>query len=328
MNCHQVQSNLSLYLYGELDFAQEEALEEHLSSCAFCELAVAREKSWHAALHSEGASAPLDLLSECRQELRTAIAKSSARSPGKERRPFGFFRGWRDAFPTIAAAWPARAMAASFLLSVGFWAGHWMGGNRGWNGYPHFAQPIQMGVLQPYTHVRDVRPGESGRIRIVVDEGREGELTGSITDDRVKQLLLTATQDPEDPAVRVYSVEMLSGQTGSDVRDALLASVRSDPNAAVRLKAVEALRPFLADPLTRHALLEVLRSDSNPGVRSEAINLLLPSAGHTNLNRDTITALEQIAISDQSDDYVRFRCVQILRAVNNPLDTDYPLDTY
>jgi anti-sigma factor RsiW len=42
MNCQQVQTNLSLYLYGELEFAAEEELEKHLEGCSFCQLALAR----------------------------------------------------------------------------------------------------------------------------------------------------------------------------------------------------------------------------------------------------------------------------------------------
>ena len=38
MTCQEVQASLSLYLYGELDFAREEHLENHLAECAFCQL--------------------------------------------------------------------------------------------------------------------------------------------------------------------------------------------------------------------------------------------------------------------------------------------------
>ena len=44
MTCQDVQSSLSLYLYGELDFAQEEEVENHLADCAACQLSLAREK--------------------------------------------------------------------------------------------------------------------------------------------------------------------------------------------------------------------------------------------------------------------------------------------
>ena len=62
MTCQQVQKDLSLYLYGELDFAREEELETHLSECAFCQRALAREKEWHTAANAERMDVPLDLL--------------------------------------------------------------------------------------------------------------------------------------------------------------------------------------------------------------------------------------------------------------------------
>ncbi len=80
MNCQQVQINLSLYLYGELDFAREEEVEDHLSACALCQRALAREKNLHTALNSERWDVPLDLVSQCRRELRTAISSSGASS--------------------------------------------------------------------------------------------------------------------------------------------------------------------------------------------------------------------------------------------------------
>ena len=45
MTCAEVQAALSLYLYGELDFANEEAVESHIDECPFCQLALNREKT-------------------------------------------------------------------------------------------------------------------------------------------------------------------------------------------------------------------------------------------------------------------------------------------
>ncbi len=59
MTCHQVQTNLSLFLYGDLDFATEDALEEHLAECPACQLALDREKAWHANLNAERADLPV-----------------------------------------------------------------------------------------------------------------------------------------------------------------------------------------------------------------------------------------------------------------------------
>jgi predicted anti-sigma-YlaC factor YlaD len=78
MTCHEAQSKLSLYLYGELEFADEEALEQHVSECALCERALVAEKAWHAALNAERTDVPLQLLGQCRSELKTAIASGRA----------------------------------------------------------------------------------------------------------------------------------------------------------------------------------------------------------------------------------------------------------
>ncbi len=80
MTCQQVQVNLSLYLYGELEFAQEEELELHLADCSFCQMALAREKSWHTSLNAERQDVPLDLLSQSRRDLRLALQSEKTTS--------------------------------------------------------------------------------------------------------------------------------------------------------------------------------------------------------------------------------------------------------
>jgi HEAT repeat protein len=58
-----------------------------------------------------------------------------------------------------------------------------------------------------------------------------------------------------------------------------MAAARRDQNAAVRMKALEALRDSAADDAVRDTLLEALQHDANPGVRVEAVNLLVRSLG-------------------------------------------------
>ena len=97
MTCHQVQTNLSLFLYGDLDFATENALEEHLAECPACQLALDREKAWHASLNAERADFPLDLLAQCRRYLEAA---TRAENKIKTAVPFWacgcFFRNFRQ----------------------------------------------------------------------------------------------------------------------------------------------------------------------------------------------------------------------------------------
>ncbi|HEX4771241.1 MAG TPA: HEAT repeat domain-containing protein [Bryobacteraceae bacterium] len=312
MSCQHVQSNLSLYLYGELDFAAEELVEEHLLSCAFCQQALAREKSWHATLNSQQTSVPLDLLAECRQELSVQVARS-VKSPDEFP---ARLRRWWDGLYVISAAWPARVAAAILLMVLGFGAGRW----ADQKGFPYnlqrFSPPLAPHMVAPYTRVRNIEPGENGRVRLVVDRIEESQLVGSASDDQIRKALLSATSDPADPALRVDSLDYLRGQTGDDVRDALLTCVRTDRNAAVRLKALEALRSFSNDPGTRHTLVEVLKHDDNAGVRAEAIDVLLPPTPQFDVTPDLLRVLQQVSDSRQENDYVRQRCLQALETTH------------
>jgi hypothetical protein len=313
MTCSQVQLNLSLYLYGELDFADEEYIEQHLEICAACQLALAREKEWHARSRSAAPDVPFDLLADCRRDLRVAV---------KAGRPARFhFQAlrWRELFHITGSRWSGQIALASFLLFVGFGAGRLVErfGVPGLNGSTNMNG---MALLDPGSaHVRQLQPSGNNRVRIVVDQVREREITGSIEDSSVRQLVLSAVHDPLDAGLRMDSVSILDNQDGADVRDALIYAVRHDSNAAVRLKALEGLRRFSQDSATHDCIRFVLENDTDPNVRSEAIDVLAPGGQPVLLNGDLADTLEQIVRSPQQDEYVRFRALQMLQTLNSPV---------
>ncbi len=308
MTCHDVQLKLSLYLYGELEFAAEDAVERHLASCAFCQQALAREKTWHSAASSEYRDVPLDLLARCRQELRRAV------SNGPELRKSTSTPWWH--FRITPTRWSYQLAVASFLVFVGFSCGRLFNRVSSGNGLDISAASL----LNPSTaRIRDIQSNGTGTVRIIVDQVNQREVIGSPEDENVRQWLLVASQDPSDPGIRVDSVEVLGRQTGTDVRDALLKRIEHDPNAAVRLKALEAVRSFASDPTTRAVLRSTLEHDTDPAVRSEAIDVLAPVNQKLELSPELANTLEMLAHSDH-DDYVRGRCLQLLRAINAPVD--------
>jgi len=312
MTCQQAQSSLSLYLYGELDFAQEEALENHLAQCAFCQLSFAREKEWHTAANAQAQEPPLDLLAECRQQLRPALVREST---NKSAAPHWW--RWPNPFQISATRWSSQIALASMLVFAGFGLARWLDYHQTGSG------PLQMGFFNPSAaHIRDVQAGDSGLVRIVVDQ--ESEITGRLDDPNVRRLLLTGTRQA-DPSVRFYSFEILNGQgdvgtqVSQDLRDALFDSVRNDPNPAVRLEAIEGLRRFASDPATLDALKFVVEHDDNPGVRSQAINILVPTDGQLTITPAAAQALEDVMRATPQDDYVRARCSQGLREAKLPV---------
>ncbi len=310
MTCHDVQLRLSLYLYGELDFATEEAVERHLAECAFCQQAFTREKTWHTAATSEHRDVPLDLLSRCRQDLRNAIGNESGKAPARR------WLDWLSAFRITPTRWSYQLAVASFLVFLGY---QW----RSFSGSataPRRSRLDRCSLVNPSTaHIRDIQPNGPGEVRIIFDQVNQREVVGSPDDQNVRQWLLVAIQDPADPGIRVDSVEMLSRQNGADVRDALLKRIEHDPNAAVRLKALESVRRFSDDPATRSVLRSVLEHDADPDVRSEAIDVLAPVNERPQLSPELALLLQSVARSDH-DDYVRARCLQLLHSINAPVD--------
>jgi HEAT repeat protein len=170
-----------------------------------------------------------------------------------------------------------------------------------------------MGLFDPATaRIRGIETGEGGRVRIIVDQVHQNVVVGQIDDVTIRRLLLAAAKDPNDPGVRYDSVEVLDRQNGSDVRDALLFAVRHDPNTGVRLKAIEGLRRFIDEPEARDGLAYVLEHDTDPGVRSQAIDVLAPATDKLSSSPELLNALDNAVRSDQMDDDVRLRCMQVL----------------
>ena len=310
MTCPQVQTHLSLYLYGELDYAQEEALERHLEGCALCQRALARERAWHASVDGEQHDVSFELLSECRRDLRTALRGEGQGSATVE--------WWKRFLPVgfSATRWSAQLAAASFLVFAGFAAGRYINQATFHNPANNFSVASVSPFDIPNARVRDIQPNGQNGVRIIVDRVQQQEVTGNLNDDVVRELLLNAMRDPTDPSIRVDSVEMLQRQGGNDVRDALLSSVEHDSNAAVRMKALEGLRRYSNDPKTRQAIEDVLKHDDNPDVRSEAIDILVPADQYVGITPDVLNTLQDIINSERVNDYVRSRSEQVLRAVN------------
>jgi hypothetical protein len=302
---------LSLYQYGELEFAEEERIEQHVAECAACYRALAREKAWHTALNTERTDVPLYFLEECRQELKAAVgsAATHARTPQ--------WLNWFVSLNEFPPRWSTRLAVASFLVFVGFSAARFI--DR--NGLPGASDLTanSMGMINPSsTRIREVEPAENNRVRIVFDE--EHSITGPVDSAEMRAWLLAAARDEQDPGMRVDSVEMLNEQAGREVRDVLLGAARTDPNAAVRLAAVEGLARYRDDSATREALVLVLQHDDNAGVRSKAIDVLAPPSENVKMSPDLASTLAEVMRTSQPDDYVRIRCAEMLREMRSPLD--------
>jgi hypothetical protein len=302
MNCPQALSSLSLYLYGELDFAHEEELESHLDECALCQRALAREKQLHTLASAQIQEPPLDLLAQCRQQLRPALARETSQ-PARRSWDFSFSR------------WSWQLALASLLVFIGFASARWLDRRP--------PQPLtgEMSLFDPAnSSIRDIQGDSTGQIRIVFD--RQSEISGRIDDANIRRLLLAGARQP-DPDVRFASFEILAGQAGAqgngDLRAVFFDGARNDPNSAIRVEAVQGLRSFHSDPAALETLKFVLEHDGDAGVRSQAVDILAPLDGNAALTPAMAQAIQDVMRSAQDDEYVRDRCNQVLYRAKLPV---------
>jgi hypothetical protein len=318
IDCAQTRMHFALLLYGELSFDEEERVDAHLDGCSACRAALERQKSLHAALDGLAIEPPPSLLRECRADLAAMLRQS----PGPAKPGFG--QGWWERFTAFASGGRndsghpilpghpiLRPAAALALLVLGFLGARLL---------PGLGENIIAGATQAgLTRVSDVEPQNDGSVRIVVAETRQRTVTGGLDDQRIRNLLLAAVRDPNNPGLRADSVDLLVRLAQSaEIKGALVDLVVHDQNDGVRLRAMEGLKPFVAEPQVREALSRALLGDDNPGVRTQAIDLLIQGpAGNSapNLDRATIGMLQQL-MSQERNASVRQRAEKVLELMN------------
>lgn len=292
MTCETFRELLPLALYGEVSFEEEEQLDEHAMTCESCAEDRERLTQIIRSVGSEPAGVPPGLLSRCRRDLSARLTADGS----TRRQPAWWERALAALNPSLSWIKPASALA---LLSIGFLGGRLM---------PDWGSSGS-GSIDPasVSRVRYVDSDIPGRVRLVVDETRQRELTGEVSDAGIRRILMGALGDPSDPGLRAESVDLLgSSSDNADVRQALVNSLRSDPNSGVRLKALEGLRRYAAESEIRDALCEVLLTDDNPAIRAQAIDMLVQ-------HKDTeIAGVLQELVRKEENSYIRSQSLKAL----------------
>lgn len=305
MNCEQARDQFALFLYGELSFDEEEAIEQHLEACKGCATALDRMRTFHEAILDEGMEPSSALLSRCRLQLRAGISAAQPQAG----RGWGSWIRWSVASPVIL-----RFAGAAALVAFGFFGSRLLN-TQGGSAFGGNIAGIRSDPAA--ARVRYVEPDADGRVQIVIDETRQRVVSGRLEDDAIRRLILTAARDSSDPGLRAESVEILKSRGGqAEVRQALLYALQHDSNPGVRLKALEGLKPFAGDDVdTRKVLSRVLLSDDNPGVRTQAIDLLVQH------KRPDVAGVLQQLLRKEQNNYVRQLSEKALREMNASIET-------
>ena len=295
MNCENAREMLELQPYGELTFDQEEAVDRHVAVCPGCAAEKRAIESMHAALQGQPVEPSFALLAQCRQELRRSVAAMA-----DDGRPA--WRRWFDSLTRASFAKPAFAMG---LLAAGFFSAR-------------LTQPAEPVAAPVARNVRFIEPGTDGAVRIGYDEVRRRSTEGRIDDRGIQELLMAAAANPDDPGLRVDSVEVLKSRVErEDVRGALIRALEADTNEGVRLKALEALKPYLGERDVRSALTRALVADQSPVIRTQAIDLLVTSRPA----QQELTGVLQDLMRREQNAYIRQKGQTALKAMNASLET-------
>lgn len=120
--------------------------------------------------------------------------------------------------------------------------------------------------------------------------------------EQMKQILLTDMLRDESPSRRIQAVNQVEQlpQNELDVVLALIHLLRDDPNANVRLSAIQALSQMEESEEARKALIAALSYEDDPLIQVALI--------HTVVNweeKDAIESLESLADDDQANELVR-----------------------
>lgn len=308
MSCHWVKSQITLYLYNELDDPDRVEIEQHVEGCEPCAKALEEERSLVRLLERrERTAIDANFLAACRVQLSDALEKQP-RPRWHWARLAAIFGGLQLSLqPSLAAV----------LLIAGFVGGWVVSSYRTPTPLNGVGQRTAGGPdefnISNISSIQAINSDPQGNLEIVFDTTRRRVLRGSASDPRVEGLLLYAANNYGNPGIRLDSIELLKARANhEDVRLSLIGALRSDLNPGVRLKALEALREFSGDPQVKEALLETLRKDDNPGVRIEAIEQL----GQLR-DASTVPLLQQLAARDPNN-YVRLRSASALRELNVP----------
>ncbi len=309
MNCELAQERMVMAAYGELPDELAHELERHVAGCADCQ----REREQVRALkvladvHPVADPAP-NLVARAHLRLDEALDTLP---------PKRWYERLGERILNNFASLQAAPAAALLLLVAGAGAGVLGGYEYAQGRFAHAATQASSSA-GPQVETAAAMPGlaDIANISSIVREPNSEivnvsysqlvprQVTGSLDDPGIRQLLMLATENSASPGVHDDSVALLAAECRAGhscqptgIREALMVALRRDRSAKVRQKALEGLEPYVADDeRVRNAVLQSVLNDSDPAVRIAAIGLLEPVDADTSVQQ----VLYSVSNSDQS----------------------------
>lgn len=276
-DCTDYSPLLEKHLADDLTQAELERLLAHAADCSRCgELLALHERlsSWETEAFDPS---PADFF-EARQNVLRAVGHRGSRAAWS----------W-----SLSPAMPRRllALAASLaLLATGFLAG------RLWRDTPTSdvpstasTEPLLAGIERaardnrrlrdaedaPYTISNvSLRDAGAGRVSLGFDLETRIDVTRPRTDPLVSEVLVQSLINPSPLGSRLKALDLAGELLDDKVRDAIVRTMLTDPDLAVRIEASERLSSHPAHPVLDDAFLTVLATEESVHMRLLALDYL------------------------------------------------------
>ncbi len=310
MNCKVAHERIVTAAYGELPDEQVHELEQHMEECEDCR----GEREQVLALQTLANALPVaepdaNLVARARRRLDEAL---DALPPRR------WFERWGQQIRNSFAGLRAAPAAALLVLAAGAAAGGFGGFRYAQLHAAPVAAPAAQATVASLPPAQPAEEPIAGIANISSITRRAGseivdvsynqlvprQVTGSLDDPAIRQLLMMATGNDASARVRGDSVSLLAAECRlghrcqpSGIRDALIVALRYDASPAVREKALAGLEPYVAEDVrVRDAVLEALMNDEDANIRSAGIHMLAPVEADTSVRQ----VLHTVSTSDQN----------------------------
>jgi hypothetical protein len=304
VNCREYQHQITLLLYEELPEGMRPELEAHLRECTNCKDAYESEKAFHATFADDAAAweVPSDLLVESRRGLADELDRIERK------------RSWwrMPAFSVVFT--PMRLLESAALIAMGLALGFYVSNQQG-RVLPHStasnagqsASSIPSNGTISNLQVLNSDPA-TGQVELAGQVSQPIRFQGRMEDETVRQLLLGALRDADNPGSRSKAVEVLSSRKPNDetIEEALIQALVYDKDAGVRAQALEGLKKFAGEQHVRAAFMHALENDVNPNIRVQAIDALTATNAK---DHELAEKLQEVARQDDNP-YVATKALQ------------------
>jgi hypothetical protein len=284
MKCQSARDCIVLLNYGELPDELAGVLEQHLSGCEDCREELEAFRGFEERLATLPVVEPSpNLLAQSRMRLDDALDMMP---------PHGFLTQLRTNFYRWVGNIQSAPALATLLLGVGFLTGNFTHRYQVANApKPKTGNVVTLnrpndGVIANVTGI--VQTPNSELVQVNYNKIVPESMEGSLDSPEIRNLLMVGTNAAATPGIRMNSVSLLTDECkaghacqpsvdGKGIRHALMVSLRYDPDAGVRMKALDGLQQYVGqDQHVRDAVLEAVMHDPDAQVRQTAIGVLEP----------------------------------------------------